>query len=705
MRIKLLRPDLENDYIFQIQKEQETYLTSSDYNDKTTCLENLKTVLINLRDNEQIAIQSGNNNQYYFEVAGLAQSPSFDDLDKASDVLALLKEFTTTSFDFSVSYEKPSKKAVSKKQLGLREEAYNFTRKSVSNQPGFELLDSQNSVDKYFHFNNAKGNPILFSRVYDGKTRRLKAINEVIKQTKSTKNIEVIKQRGQFFFIFKTKDGYEIARSKNFASRDKMESAMAYITAEAANFKADFKIPKKKKKKKRKANEKYHLKQVAPLGLVGFEGFRSTKNKLHYFHYNDKKGQALLFSKPYNKRSSRDENIAKIIKIGAKKNHYKIWKKSKNQYYFSIIDNKDKSFARSRYFSTEKKMLTALKTFKTQVANHKEAVNVVAISKEKKYSIQLPEKVIPVVAKGLITEKSVPIIPAVIPIEQPDVIPTILPQSTVKIERAFVEIEEEVEAEAEETIVTETQAEAVTETPEVLEIATPTISEKAAVLPPPVVKPHQEPSLPVQREIVEASASSGFSWKWVILGAIALASLFFLLKNCNAPEAKVTPTPIPKVIEKPRPKPVEPAKLGPTALELNLTSNTAEANIADFLSTPKVQVPKTFILESVQFPFNSAVLTPTSYSQLDNVARVMTEYPNAKIEVNGHTDSRGEETMNLVLSQKRAEAVQAYLMGKGIATDRIVNAIGFGESSPIATNDTEEGMQENRRSEVVIVAR
>ena len=83
----------------------------------------------------------------------------------------------------------------------------------------------------------------------------------------------------------------------------------------------------------------------------------------------------------------------------------------------------------------------------------------------------------------------------------------------------------------------------------------------------------------------------------------------------------------------------------------------------------------------------------------------MTEYPKAKIEVNGHTDSRGEDARNMILSQNRANAVQAYLIAKGISAPRILKAVGFGETSPISDNDSEEGMQENRRSEIVLVER
>ena len=81
----------------------------------------------------------------------------------------------------------------------------------------------------------------------------------------------------------------------------------------------------------------------------------------------------------------------------------------------------------------------------------------------------------------------------------------------------------------------------------------------------------------------------------------------------------------------------------------------------------------------------------------------MRAYPQiTKVRVEGHTDSRGKDSYNLDLSQRRAEAVSTYLQGRGIDSDRLV-AEGFGETQPIADNDTKSGRSENRRVEFVIL--
>jgi OOP family OmpA-OmpF porin len=76
----------------------------------------------------------------------------------------------------------------------------------------------------------------------------------------------------------------------------------------------------------------------------------------------------------------------------------------------------------------------------------------------------------------------------------------------------------------------------------------------------------------------------------------------------------------------------------------------------------------------------------------------LTSNPDARVAIEGHTDAQGDEASNLALSESRAEAVRDYLVSQGIAADRLETA-GFGESRPIASNDTAEGRAENRRIE------
>ncbi|MBI4825909.1 MAG: OmpA family protein [Nitrospirae bacterium] len=104
---------------------------------------------------------------------------------------------------------------------------------------------------------------------------------------------------------------------------------------------------------------------------------------------------------------------------------------------------------------------------------------------------------------------------------------------------------------------------------------------------------------------------------------------------------------------------------------------------------------------NVEFEFNSAVVKSVYQEQITKVSNFLSTYPDVNAVIEGHTDSKGTDEYNMKLSQKRAENVMNYLVSKGIAADRLT-AKGFGESLPIADNNTDEGRQKNRRVVAVI---
>lgn len=107
-------------------------------------------------------------------------------------------------------------------------------------------------------------------------------------------------------------------------------------------------------------------------------------------------------------------------------------------------------------------------------------------------------------------------------------------------------------------------------------------------------------------------------------------------------------------------------------------------------------------LDNVQFKSGSNVLLPSSNIMLDQVAGILksnTQWKN--LQVSGHTDNVGADATNLKLSQMRAATVKKYLIAKGLPASKI-QSVGYGESKPVATNDTPEGRQQNRRVEFEI---
>jgi outer membrane protein OmpA-like peptidoglycan-associated protein len=103
------------------------------------------------------------------------------------------------------------------------------------------------------------------------------------------------------------------------------------------------------------------------------------------------------------------------------------------------------------------------------------------------------------------------------------------------------------------------------------------------------------------------------------------------------------------------------------------------------------------------FDVNKSDLRDTSKANLNDLARILNKYPDTNILMEGHTDSTGSEEHNMVLSKARADAVAFYLAEREVSSSRF-SVKGYGEAQPIATNDTEEGRQQNRRVDVAVMA-
>ena len=101
------------------------------------------------------------------------------------------------------------------------------------------------------------------------------------------------------------------------------------------------------------------------------------------------------------------------------------------------------------------------------------------------------------------------------------------------------------------------------------------------------------------------------------------------------------------------------------------------------------------------FDTNKTDVKPGMYDELDRISQIMVQYPDTRITISGHTDSVGDETYNQGLSERRAEAVRALLVARGVNPSQI-QTVGYGESMPVAGNDTPEGRRLNRRVEIRI---
>jgi outer membrane protein W/outer membrane protein OmpA-like peptidoglycan-associated protein len=184
------------------------------------------------------------------------------------------------------------------------------------------------------------------------------------------------------------------------------------------------------------------------------------------------------------------------------------------------------------------------------------------------------------------------------------------------------------------------------------------------------------------------------TWTKVELGDVDISPWVYTVnvgKRFGAPKPEPVAAPLPP----PPPPPPPPAKCADSdndgvCDEADKCPNTPAGTTVDKYGCPCAQELK------VLFDFDSAELRPESITELERVVKFMNDVPIATVQIDGHTDSVGTEEYNMKLSDRRAKAVFDYLSSRGVDPARMASK-GFGESQPIAPNDTAEGRQLNRR--------
>jgi outer membrane protein OmpA-like peptidoglycan-associated protein len=135
---------------------------------------------------------------------------------------------------------------------------------------------------------------------------------------------------------------------------------------------------------------------------------------------------------------------------------------------------------------------------------------------------------------------------------------------------------------------------------------------------------------------------------------------------------------------------------------LNEALGQLRSLVAEITNLQQTQRGLVISLSGILFDVGRSALKAGSQVSLERIAGVLTQYPQHQILVEGHTDATGSDELNLQLSRDRANSVRSALVASGVDASKIT-AEGYGESRPVASNDTREGRQQNRRVEIVIV--
>lgn len=211
-------------------------------------------------------------------------------------------------------------------------------------------------------------------------------------------------------------------------------------------------------------------------------------------------------------------------------------------------------------------------------------------------------------------------------------------------------------------------------------------------------------------------------WLWLLPLLLLLGLLFLLLRSCGDDrEDETAPTTTTTTTEQSTTAPAAGAATGvaagaaatpalpvervalPNGQAVELEPNTLNYQLQQFLASPE-PAPRTFTFDRLNFATSSSELPADAQPTVTALAQILQAYPNARVRVDGYADARGSDQTNQQLGAQRAEAVARALIAQGVAANRVTSATG-GESNPVETNATAQGQAENRRTDLVVLAK
>ena len=369
MRFHIYRGEASRAYFFELRTEADAVLlTSQPYADQAGCLDGVRDAAERLAEVRYLTVTEGPGGHYvrFNTPDGLEMAHSrayTTELEAATALASLLSasmeqeayevNIATTSEAtgettrvFTSPFDRAAFKSV--------EERYDFSWRSRSGQPGFEAFQREDDQQYYSHFNGADGKAILFSRGFTTASKRNRRIRTVIRAAVKAHRYIREEHEGQYFFILTARNKQEIGRSRLFNTAEAMEAAIAYLQTHAADYAAAYIKPRKR----RARGDRYDLEQVSRTGQMGFEVFRSEKNRKYYFHFNDEHGAALLYSQGYAARKSRDNGLRSVIRHGRQEGLYE-QKEDDGRFYFILRAGNRQQIARSRYFDSPEALADA----------------------------------------------------------------------------------------------------------------------------------------------------------------------------------------------------------------------------------------------------------------------------------------------------------------------------------------------------------
>ena len=357
MRFEITQNPSDNSFSYEIINEAGNALFISDsFPTREDCTSSIESSVQALADPARYVTQDdGSLALVSADGTLLARSEApFDGQNVEALVNAAVEETRNTG-QFEVSLTTTSTRRTSRENtlrtLSDEELAalYNFAKQSTSGTTGFELFQSELDDQYYFHFNDADGQALLYSRGFSTAGQRGKRLESVIQSAARENRFEVKEEHGLFYFILKARNGQEIARSRTFPRREEAIDGLSFVNQTAPSYAEQY--AKKRKRRDTTGTDDYLLDVPSPENTPGFVSFKNPSTNRHYFHLNDTQGDPLLYSQGYTSGRGRDNGIRSVIRNSVNETSF-VSKEENGSYFFAIVAGNRQEIARSRPFAT-----------------------------------------------------------------------------------------------------------------------------------------------------------------------------------------------------------------------------------------------------------------------------------------------------------------------------------------------------------------
>jgi len=359
-----------------------TVLSSILFNDREACIEAIRGLTQTLpnRANYQI-LSNGGQSIFNVLVGGesIVFSPNFADEIAANEAADSLSNDTSDEPQYSVEVHtfSTSTTTISPEQVILPAlgdidfaSLYDTEFASPKGTIGFEGFTREDKNAQYFHFNDAYGNALLFSKGFDSNAKKEKRIRQVIAASEKPQRFEIKEEGGAFYFILKERNNLEIARSRKFNTHEEAEVQRQFVQTNAPTYALAFPEPTK-----RKSINHYNF-DIKPLSAnAGFDSIKGD-DKQNYFILKDASGSPVLYSQGYSSGMARENGIKTVIKNSIEETRYE--KSDQNgKFSFILRAGNRQEIAKSPAFETKEQRDNVLAWLLTNTRSYAEQYGVV----------------------------------------------------------------------------------------------------------------------------------------------------------------------------------------------------------------------------------------------------------------------------------------------------------------------------------------